>query len=196
MYLRNSRCISPDVINAFVRLGLLYEEDQNHCCVFVGKDDNGRIGHCHKRSTTSLFKQTIAGSKAEYAFHYNGNDDIVYAFEAPIDMLAYISKNPVNWKNHSYVALCSVSEKALMHQLETHPNLTKIVLCLDNDDAGRSAVQRIKESLYQRGYYDVHVETPVHKDWDEDLQELHGIKPVSKEENKWTASEHSSLSLS
>ena len=176
MYLRNVRCISSNVINTFVKNGLLYEDDQYHCCIFVGRDDNGHIGHCHKRSTLSSFKQTLEGSKSEYAFHYNGQDDTIYAFEAPIDMLAYISMHPEGWKNHSYVALCSVSDKALMHQLETHPNLKKIVLCLDNDDAGQSAVQRIKESLYQKGYTDVNVEVPLNKDWDEDLQVLSGIK--------------------
>ena len=198
MYLRNVRCISPEVINAFVKEGLLYEDDQYHCCIFVGRDDNGHIGHCHKRSTLSGFKQTLEGSKSEYAFHYNGQDDKIYAFEAPIDMLAYISMHPDGWKNHSYVALCSVSDKALMHQLVTHPNLKKIVLCLDNDYAGQSAVQRIKESLYQKGYNDVRVEIPLNKDWDEDLQVLSGIKLgiKSKEEIPWTESVRSSLSLS
>ena len=198
MYLRNNRCISPDVINAFVKMGLLYEDDQYHCCIFVGRDDNGRYGHCHKRSTLSGFKQTLEGSKAEYAFHYNGADNTIYAFEAPIDMLAYISMHQDGWKDHSYVALCSVSDKALMHQLETHPNLTKIVLCLDNDNAGQSAVERIKEALCQKGYSDVQVEVPVNKDWDEDLQVLSGVKPgkFPKEVTRWTASELSSLSLS
>ena len=198
MYLRNSRGISPDIINAFIKLGLLYEDAQNHCCVFVGKDDNGNIGHCHRRSTLSGFKQTVKGSKAEYAFHYSGNDNTIYAFEAPIDMLAYISMHPDDWQNHSYVALCSVSEKALIHQLETHPELTRIVLCLDSDRAGQSATERIKESLYEKGYTDVQVQTPINKDWDEDLQELRGIKPnnSSKEEQKWTVSGRSSLSLS
>ena len=148
MYLRNNRCISPEIINAFVRAGLLYEDEQYHCCNFVGKDDNGRVGHCHKRSTLSNFKQTLEGSKAEYAFHYNGSDNTIYAFEAPIDMLAYISMHPEGWQKHSYVALCSVSDKALIHQLETHSELRRIVLCLDNDDAGQSAVTRIIESLH------------------------------------------------
>lgn len=198
MYLRNTRCISPEIINAFIKMGLLYEDDKYHCCIFVGRDDDGRFGHCHKRSTLSGFKQTLKGSKAEYAFHYNGTDNTIYAFEAPIDMLAYISMHQSDWRKHSYVALCSVSEKALMHQLETHPNLTKIVLCLDNDSAGQSAVERIMFKLYEKGYAGVFVQVPVNKDWDEDLQVLRGVKPGinPKEVPQWTASEHSSLSLS
>lgn len=198
MYLRNSRCISPEIINSFVRMGLLYEDDQYHCCIFVGRTDDGKAGHCHKRSTLSGFKQTLEGSKSEYAFHYIGSDDTIYAFEAPIDLLAYISMHTDGWKNHSYVALCSVSDKALMHQLEMHPNLKKVVLCLDNDEAGQSAAGRIRELLYQKGYTDVTVEIPLNKDWDEDLQVIKGVKSgiKPKEEKPWMESEHSSLSLS
>ena len=197
MYLRNNRCISPEIINAFVRMGTLYEDEQYHACVFVGRDDEGKPGHCHKRSTLSHFRQTVTGSRAEYSFHYNGRDNTIFAFEAPIDMLAYISMHPEDWKKHSYVALCSVSDKALMHQLEAHPNLNKIVLCLDNDEAGQLATVRIKDALFMKGYMDVQVEVPLNKDWDEDLQVINnvrnGIKP--KEVKEWTASEHSSLSL-
>lgn len=63
-----------------------------------------------------------------------------------------------------------------MHQLELHPSLRKIVLCLDNDEAGQTAVNRIKESLYQKGYTDVQVAVPLNKDWDEDLQVMNGVK--------------------
>ena len=30
-------------------------------------------------------------------------------FEAPIDMLSYISMNPHQWQEHSYVACCGTS---------------------------------------------------------------------------------------
>ena len=197
MYLRNSRCISQEVIDSFVKMGMLYEDAEHHCCVFVGRDDRGKPGHCHKRSTLSKFRQTLEGSKAEYAFHYIGYDDTIYAFEAPIDMLAYISMHPGHWRRHSYVALCSVSDKALMHRLEVNSGLKKVVLCLDNDEPGQAAVQRIRDALVQKGYSDVRVEVPVNKDWDEDLQVICGVRDGinPKEVSQWTESEHSSLSL-
>ena len=169
MYLQNKRGIAPEVIDYFLKRGLIYEEKQYHNCVFVGRDDNGWVQHCHKRATISNFKQTIEGSKAEYSFHYNGWDDTIYAFEAPIDMLAYISMHQECWKKHSYVALCSVSEKALMYQLITHPQLKRIILCLDNDKAGKIATERIRQLLCDNSYRDVTVKIPDNKDWDEDL---------------------------
>ena len=82
-----------------------------------------------------------------------------------------------------------------MHQLAVHPNLKRIVLCLDSDVAGQAAVERIRGSLEQKGYSDVLVEIPLHKDWDEDLQVSCGVRPkqgsVSEEQTKWEASEHS-----
>ena len=60
-------------------------------------------------------------------------------------------KYPDNWKAHSYVALCSVADRALTHRLEVNPNLRKVFLCLDNDEAGQTAAERMKESMSARG---------------------------------------------
>jgi len=110
----------------------------------------------------------------------------------------YITMNQNGWRSNSYVALCSVSEKALMHQLETHPNLKHIVLCLDNDEAGRAATNRITESLAEKGYTNVEVDIPLNKDWDEDLQVQSGVRQgiMPGKEPQWEASGLSSLSLS
>ena len=94
----------------------------------------------------------------------------MFVFEAPIDMLAFISLYPEDWQSHSYVALCSVSERALLYRLKVNPNLKKIVLCLDNDEAGQNAAHRIRQQLYDLGYRNTKILTPQNKDWDEDLK--------------------------
>ena len=48
-----------------------------------------------------------------------------------------------DWQQHSYVALCGVSDEALIHQLSVQDNLREVVLCLDNDEAGLIAARRI-----------------------------------------------------
>ncbi len=55
MYLRNRRGIDSEIINAFITLSTLYEEKQYHNCVFIGRNENGWVAHCHKRSTVSNF---------------------------------------------------------------------------------------------------------------------------------------------
>ena len=110
-YLCQTRGIAPEVVSAFARKGLLYESADHHNAVFVGRDEQGEIRHLHARGTLtgSHFRQTLPGSEKEYSFHWPGTSGKLYAFEAPIDLLSYISLHPEGWQDHSYVALCGVS---------------------------------------------------------------------------------------
>lgn len=182
-YLIEKRFIARDVVHYFAHKGTLYEDAQYHNCIFVGLDEEGVPRHVHRRSTRDSFKQTLAGSQAEYSFHHDGPGEWLFVFEAPIDMLAFITRHPKNWAEQSYVALCSVSEKALLHRLEVNPRLRKIVLCLDNDNAGVAASERIKTLLNSKGYSDVRILKPVNKDWDEDCKADNGIVPIPAEAN-------------
>ena len=177
-YLTKERFIARDVVDYFIKAQTLYEDAKYHNCVFVGIDENGVPKHCHIRSTSGNYKRTEAGSQAEYSFHHDGESEWLLVFEAPIDMLAFITLHRKDWQKHSYVALCSVSERALLHRLEVNPNLRKIVLCLDNDNAGISACERIKEILKNKGYSDVRILHSVNKDWDEDVKAQNGVAPI------------------
>lgn len=169
-YLIRERGIDLDVVSHFAHTGILYEDAKFHNCIFLGLDEDGIPKHCHRRSVSGSFKQTIAGSQAEYSFHHDGGDEWLFVFEAPIDMLAFISLHSDNWQRHSYVTLCSVSERAILHRLKVNSKLRKIVLCLDNDDAGQNAAYRIRQMLSELGYGNVKILTPHNKDWDEDLK--------------------------
>ena len=181
-YLTGKRFLSPEVVSFFLRSGTLYEDAEHHNCVFVGLDEDGHPRHCHKRGTSGDFKQSVAGSDTAFSFHHNGTDNSLFVFEAPIDLLAYITMHPDNWKDHSYVALCSVADRALIRQLEVNPNLRKVYLCLDNDEAGQTAAERIRNTLNARGYTDVEIRKPINKDWDEDLKARNGAAPILKGE--------------
>ena len=100
--------------------------------------EQGKVRHLHARGTLtgSHFRQTLPGSEKEYSFHWQGANGKLYAFEAPIDMLSYISLHPEGWQEHSYVALCGVSAAPIHHLLETQPQLEEVTLCLDSDEAG------------------------------------------------------------
>lgn len=103
-YLLNERCLDRDVVYAFIHAGMLYEDALNHNAVFVGTDENGKPRHIQKRSTNpqSDYKGNVTGSDIAYAFHHVGTSDRLYVFEAPIDMMAYISMNKQGWERHSY----------------------------------------------------------------------------------------------
>ena len=177
-YLTKERFIACDVVEYFIKAQTLYEDAKYHNCVFVGIDENGVPRHCHIRSTSGNYKRTEAGSQAEYSFHHDGESEWLFVFEAPIDMLAFITLHRKDWQKHSYVALCSVSERALLHRLNVNPNIRKVVLCLDNDNAGISACKRIKGILETKGYSDVRMLHSVNKDWDEDVKAQNGVTPI------------------
>lgn len=73
-----------------------------------------------KRSTnpTSDYKGNVTGSDIAYAFHHTGTSDRLFVFEAPIDMLSYISMHKNHWEHHSYVALCSTADCAAIRMLK------------------------------------------------------------------------------
>ena len=171
-YLLKQRGIDKDVLNAFVHKGLIYESANYHNAVFVGIDKDGNARHAHKRGTAekSTYKGNAVGSVPEYSFHWHGdsNDQYLYLFEAPIDMLSFISMNKQGWQNHSYAAACSVSDRVLFQMLKDNPYISKVYLCLDNDGPGRTASKRISDNLIDKAIPH-EVLAPCHKDWNEDL---------------------------
>ena len=66
----------------------------------------------------------------------------------------------------------------MIHRLDVNPKLRNVVLCLDNDNAGISACERIKEMLENKGYSNVRILHSVNKDWDEDIKAQNGVTPI------------------
>ena len=170
-YLCQTRGIALEVVSAFARKGLLYESADHHNAVFVGRDEQGEIRHLHARGTLtgSHFRQTLPGSEKEYSFHWPGTSGKLYAFEAPIDLLSYISLHPEGWQDHSYVALCGVSAAPIHQLLETQPQLEEVTLCLDSDEAGHNAAHRIAGELLREWNVTMSAEFPTLKDWNDEL---------------------------
>ena len=191
-YLLKQRLLDRDVVTAFVRAGLLYESCESykgkeyHNAVFVGKDENGVARHAHKRSLNSLgktFRINVEGSDPRCSFHYTGTSDRLYVFEAPIDLLSFLTRYPRGWQEHSFVSLCGTSEHAMLWMLEQNANLRTVCLCLDHDAAGIEASGRLTEILHERGCDNVGMLQPEHKDWNEDLKAWRGLPAQEAEEH-------------
>ena len=186
-YLLKHRGIDREVLNHFAHAGLIYEDAKYHNVVFVGTDEIGKIRHISKRGsgTESTYKGNEAGSEPECSFHHIGKSNRLYVFEAPIDMLSYISMHKSGWQQHSYVALCSVADRALFYTLKQRPNLNEVHLCLDSDEPGQTAAHRIAEKLFTGGYK-YEIEIPQGKDWNEDLCHPPEEEPTeTEEETTW-----------
>ncbi len=197
-YLLLTRGIDKDVLFEFVGQKMIYESADFHNAVFVGYDSSGKPRHAHKRGTVTNnpYKGNVAGSQPEFSFHWHGTSDKMFLFEAPIDMLSYISMQKAKdlqkvltrenelkynktlerelavaacrWKNHSYAASCSVSDRVLFQCLKDNPNIKNVFLCFDNDEAGQTANKRIAGKLNSMNIRN-EILIPTHKDWNEDI---------------------------
>lgn len=171
-YLLKHRHLDREVLTTFVRQGLVYEDQKYHNAVFVGRDQDGTPRHAHKRSTNSqgkAFRVTVEGSDFRYAFNWPGASGHLLVFEAPIDMLSFISKfHDSDWQRHSYVALCGTSSQSLLGMLERCLSIDTVHFALDNDQAGQLATRRLAKLVREKGLA-VNALVPVNKDWNEDL---------------------------
>ena len=170
-YLVKNRHLDREVVSHFAKERLLFEDAQYHNAVFIGVDEKGVPRHAHKRSTNSYgkaFRINIEGSDPRHSFHHIGSNGSLFVFEAPIDMLSYISMNPYQWQESSYVACCGTTAQPVLALAERMPRLQKVYLCMDNDKAGDLACQRIAELLHEKGVLTERV-SPELKDWNEDL---------------------------
>lgn len=170
-YLLKNRQIDRDVVAHFAREKLLYEDAKYHNAVFVGLDAEGVPRHAHKRSTNSIgktFRINIEGSDPRHSFHHIGTNGSLFVFEAPIDLLSYISLNPDKWQENSYVACCGTTAQPVLELVERLPQLQRVYLCMDNDDAGHLACRRIAAMLSEKGILTERVMSEL-KDWNDDL---------------------------
>lgn len=191
-YLIKHRGIEDSIVKDMVARGYIYENTKNSC-VFVGKDSEGNAKHASVRSTNTegrVFKQDVAGSKKEYSFSLSGTSGIVNVCEAPIDVLSYMSLQKIHGIPvvDSYVSLGGVTDKALDRFMKEHPDIHKIRVCTDHDEAGEGALKRIYEKYGERCNVTRH--RPTYKDFNEDLmcyreQELFQSKGISKESALW-----------
>lgn len=109
---------------------------------------------------------TVRGN--EWYDHIARQGGLLYVFEAPMDLLSFLTLYPDRWQEHSYVALCGTGGQAVCWMLEQHPSLQSVVLCLDHDEPGQTAARRLQEELQGAGYHSG-ILLPVHKDWNDDL---------------------------
>lgn len=186
-YLIKQRFISPDIISHFAKQHTLYEDKRHHNAVFVGLDENGVPRQASKRSTNSFgktFRITCEGSDTRYSFSHFGKSEKLFVFEAPIDMMSFLTLYPQEWQKNSYIAMNGVYENAVLTALKNHSNINEIVLCVDNDEGGIEAVDRLRDILNENGYSNVKRFVPPYKDWNEVLKAKNGVYALPAVPNK------------
>ncbi len=158
----SSRGIDPEIINHCIKHGKLYEESEHHNAVFVGFD--GEQPKCASMRSTlsdSTFLRDAEGSDKRFSFSFTASDNngALVVTEGAIDLLSYLTlmkRNRHDWRLVNGVSLVGVYKPrgdaltvpmALEQYLKDHPQIRRIALCLDNDEAGRAAAQGIIAAL-------------------------------------------------
>lgn len=192
-YLIKQRYIDRDIISFFARNKMLYEScelsrdktKEYHNAVFVGIDENGIPRHGHKQGIYARgrsFKGNIESSDPCYSFNYIGKSNKIYVFEAPIDMISFITMYQKNWQHDSYVSLCGVSEQAMLKMIEVNPHFNHVILCLDYDIAGIETSEKFYDILVDRKIRCDKL-MPEYKDWNEDLKARLNLSAIPREEH-------------
>lgn len=179
-YLRG-RGIDPEIINHCIKHGLLYESAQHHNCVFVGFAGD-RPAYAMQRGTLQdkRFVGEVVGSDKRYSFAMPvtpGESSTLCVFEGAIDALSYLTllkQRGKDWRKANTLSLGGVGKEdrqlppAFSRYLKAAPHITRIVLCLDNDEPGRKAAAVLKGLL---GGYEVIDRPPVRgKDYNDLLR--------------------------
>lgn len=155
-YLSKTRCIDSKIISQFMHEKRLYESKNKHNCVFVSYDNEGKAKYAALRGTitygaNTTFRGDVTGSDKNLGFpYYRQSSNTVQVFEAPIDMMSFMSLYPDN--KDSYVALGCLSLHALDTFLEEHPEIDNIGFILDNDSHAPEIVTAAKIQYSANGY--------------------------------------------
>ena len=185
------RGLSIDLLRMCIDAGLIYE-DTRHNCVFVGFDRKKVPRYAMLRSSSpySTFLGEVSGSDKRYSFSISGSgSETLYVFESAIDCLSFIELQRMKTdelKPDNYLSLSGVYRPgegrhaelpaALKECLSTNDDIRHIALCLDNDEAGRSAALAICAALPDK--YTAELLPPQSgKDYNELLMLTKGIPP-------------------
>jgi len=174
MYLR-MRGISKDIIDECINKGYIYQDYPKNNVVFVGFDENNNPRYAGIRGTSAnRYMHDASGSDKTYSFKLESviDNDEVHLFESAIDLLSYATLKELKkerWDEENLLSLAGIYQpakdimdskvpKTLAHFIKNHPNISKIIIHFDNDEAGRLATQALKNALSD--HYEIIDEPP------------------------------------
>lgn len=154
-YLTEERKLSKEVVDAFVKTGLMYEEQSHHNIVFKGNDKTGTTHFASMRGVFDrngkCFKCDVTGNDKNYGVNaWNEKSTELVVFESAIDLMSYA--DIYNDFHTNKLALGMLSDAPLVTFLRENPQIESIKFCLDNDTPGRLATESLLKKYYELGY--------------------------------------------
>lgn len=168
-YLTKTRGLPADLVIELIRAGLLWQDTRGNC-VFTCFDENDEVKGAIIEGTLSdvRWKGRAAGSEISYGWWWPAAESkTVIVVESPIDAMSLTTIRPTAKKHHLY-ALGGLHQQALAGILERLPEIQRVILAMDNDQAGQDAAKLWLQELRDR--YQVQNVIPKLKDWNDDLR--------------------------
>ena len=188
-YLSKSRGIEAEIVSSLMKNRQLYQDERGNA-VFVGFDYDGREKYAFKRSsnTNIPYRGEATGSNKSVGFSMGLVDRTprrLFVTEAAIDALSLKSLMLIHGiadSDCAYLACGGTASNALLYHIKHHPQIQKIYLCMDNDEAGHTARKNFRSELKTVGFSGKVIDKiPIGKDFNEDLKTLRETAPAMKQ---------------
>lgn len=161
-YLCYDRQIEKSVFYSLVKRKMLYEEKGYYRnAIFAAYDDNGKMIFAQRCSTKKNIeskkrKRDVSGSSYEECYFINNGASSLIVSEATIDELSFMSLLALfgkRFNNYNHLGLTGTNKiLAIFNILEKYPNITKLYLAFDNDEAGHKAYKNVVTRLNEIGW--------------------------------------------
>lgn len=185
-FLYKDRSIGYSVINLLIESKLLFQEVQTNNAVFPMYDENNNcVGAEVQGILKKRFKGIKDGSKYGYGCNVRFSDDNIFDyalfFESAVDLMSFIDYK-LNYEKKSLqrcvlISMSGLKLNIVKHSLKAFKGVMTVVLCVDNDNAGKS----FKNELAKEIEYIDCPPNEKYKDWNEQLTDTkRNLKPISR----------------
>ena len=163
-YLIKTRGIDQAIVQEMVQRKALYQDIHKNC-VFVSRDDTGKPVFASIRGTNTYKKFVADAFGCDYSYGLflpNGGERLIVT-ESAIDAMSVMNLLEIGGTDHKaydYLALsgCGKSDVIERH-LKSH-DYRVVDICLDNDDAGKNAAEKLKTKVNEMSEAAAYIELP------------------------------------
>lgn len=174
-YLIKSRYIDPAIVQYFTDQKMLYQDTHGNCVFVSYNSDNSPVFACYRGTNTHIrFLGDVKGADYNHGFYIDHGSKELIVTESVIDAMSIMSilkAKGKDFKQYNYLQLAGTQKsESLFYHLNHNNSINHVLLCLDNDSAGRISSISIRDALkkdFKLTAYSMHF--PDHKDWNETL---------------------------
>lgn len=194
------RGIDTDIIDFCLQTGRVYESQNYHNAVFVGRDKEGTPRYAALRGIGTSFIGEASGSDKNYSFSIPAavESEKVHLFESAIDLLSYatiLKMEGHDWRKEHLLSLAGIYQPAkeiekskvpaaLTRFLKEYPEIQKVSFHLDNDKAGIMAAKAI-QTVLPKQYHTENKPPPIGNDYNDNLCIRLGIELTKREKRNY-----------